>query len=290
MTYELAIGDRSYSSWSLRGWLFFEKFAIPVKIRTCVLYTDEVQRLLADFAPARLVPAVRTPEGEVIGESIAILETLAERHPGAGLWPEDPAARIMARYMVAEMHAGFTALRGDCAMNLLKSYADSAPRAEVLADLARIEAIWSRARSRFGAGGPWLFGRYTAADAFFAPVATRIATYNLPVSAPTQAYVDAHLSDPSFRRWRAMGKAENLVQPSYYKPYAERPWPGPAPRPAETCDGPSVNAACPYSGKPVTHFLRLDGRVWGFCNAFCRDKTMHDPEAWPAFMEMTRLA
>ncbi len=290
MTYELAIGDRSYSSWSLRGWLFFEKFAIPVKVRTCVLYTDAVQRLLADFAPARLVPAVRTPEGEVVGESIAILETLAERHPGAGLWPEDAAARMMARFMVAEMHAGFTALRGDCAMNLLKSYEDSAPRTEVLADLARIEAIWSRARGRFGSGGPWLFGRYTAADAFFAPVATRIATYNLPVSAATQAYVDAHLSDPSFRRWRAMGKAENLVQPSYYKPYAERPWPGPAPLAAEACDGPSVNAACPYSGKPVTHFLRLDGRVWGFCNAFCRDKTMHDPEAWPAFMEMTRAA
>ncbi|HPE24613.1 glutathione S-transferase N-terminal domain-containing protein [Albidovulum sp.] len=290
MTYELAIGDRSYSSWSLRGWLFFEKFGIPVKIRTCVLYTDEVQRLLADFAPARLVPAVRTPEGEVIGESIAILETLAERHPGAGLWPEDAAARIMARYMVAEMHAGFGALRGDCAMNLLKSYVDSAPSDAVLADLARIDLIWARARDRFGTDGPWLFGRYTAADAFFAPVATRIATYNLPVSAVARAYVAAHLADPSFRRWRAMGQAENLVQPSYYKPFAERPWPGPAPLPAEIAEGPSVNAACPYSGKPVTHFLRLDGRVWGFCNAFCRDKTLHDPEAWPKFMELLRSA
>ena len=290
MTYELAIGDRSYSSWSLRGWLFFEKFGIPVKIRTCVLYTDEVQRLLADFAPARLVPAVRTPEGEVIGESIAILETLAERHPGAGLWPEDAAARIMARYMVAEMHAGFGALRGDCAMNLLKSYVDSAPSDAVLADLARIDLIWARARDRFGIDSPWLFGRYTAADAFFAPVATRIATYNLPVSAVARAYVAAHLADPSFRRWRAMGQAENLVQPSYYKPFAERPWPGPAPLPAEIAEGPSVNAACPYSGKPVTHFLRLDGRVWGFCNAFCRDKTLHDPEAWPKFMELLRSA
>jgi len=290
MTYELAIGDRSYSSWSLRGWLFFEKFGIPVKIHTCVLYTDEVQRLLADFAPARLVPAVRTPEGEVIGESIAILETLAERHPGAGLWPEDAAARIMARYMVAEMHAGFGALRGDCAMNLLKSYVDSAPSDAVLADLARIDLIWARARDRFGTDGPWLFGRYTAADAFFAPVATRIATYNLPVSAVARAYVAAHLADPSFRRWRAMGQAENLVQPSYYKPFAERPWPGPAPLPAEIAEGPSVNAACPYSGKPVTHFLRLDGRVWGVCNAFCRDKTLHDPEAWPKFMELLRSA
>lgn len=288
MTYELAIGDRSYSSWSLRGWLLFEKFGIPVRVRTGILYTDDIKTLLTDFAPARQVPAVRTPEGEVIGESIAILETLAERHPSAGLWPGDPAARIMARYMVAEMHAGFTALRGDCAMNLLKSYEDSAPSPEVLADLARLDLIWQRARARFGAGGPWLFGRYTAADAFFAPVATRIATYNLPVSAEAMDYVNAHLNDPSFRRWRAMGKAENLVQASYYKPYAERPWPGPATLAAEVADGPSLNTVCPYSGKPVTDFLRLDGQVWGFCNPFCRDKTMHDPEVWPKFMAMTR--
>jgi len=286
MTYEIAIGDRSYSSWSLRGWLLFEKFGIPVGVRTYVLYTDDMQRLLADFAPARLVPAIRTPEGTVIGETIAIAETLAERHPEAGIWPDDPAARAMARYMAAEMHSGFRALRDDCAMNLSKSYQDSAPRTEVLADVARIEEIWARARDRFGGGGPWLFGRYTAADAFFAPVAGRIAGYNLPVSAASMDYVKAHLSDPSFRRWRAMGKAENRVQESYYKPYAERPWPGPAPLAAEPAEGPSVNDSCPYSGKPVTHFLRLDGQVWGFCNAFCRDKTVADPEAWPAFMDM----
>ncbi|MCW3782671.1 glutathione S-transferase [Defluviimonas salinarum] len=286
MTYHLAIGDRSHSSWSLRGWLLFEKFGLTVECHSGVLYTGDFDRLLADFAPARLVPALRLPDGEVIGESLAIAETLAERHPEARLWPEDPAARAMARYMAAEMCAGFTALRGDCPMNLLKSYADSAPRAEVLADLARIERIWARARERFGEDSPWLFGRYTAADAFFAPVATRIATYNLPVSAAAMDYVNAHLADPAFRRWRAMGKAENRVQPSYAKPYPERPWPGPAPLPATIADGPSENAACPYSGKPVTDFLRLDGRVWGFCNPFCRDKTLHDPEAWPAFMAM----
>ena len=290
MTYDLAIGDRSYSSWSLRGWLMFAKFDIPVNVRTGILYTDDLYRLLADFAPARQVPAIRTPEGEVIGESIAILETLAERHPDAGHWPKDPAARAMARYMVAEMHAGFRDLRNDCPMNLRKSYEDSAPRAEVLADLARLEQIWARARDRFGAGGPWLFGSYSAADAFFAPVATRIATYNLPVSAAAAEYVKAHLNDPAFRRWRAMGWAENLEQPSYRMPYAERAWPGPVPLVATVADGPSENAACPYSGKPVTHSLRLEGRVWGFCNAFCRDKTLHDPEAWPKFMEMVRVA
>jgi glutathione S-transferase len=286
MTYDLAIGDRSYSSWSLRGWLLFEKFGIPVKCHTGILYTDDFKRLLAEFAPARLVPAMRTPEGEVVGDTLAIAETLAERHPEAGIWPDDPAARAMARYMAAEMHSGFAALRGDCAMNLLLSYEDAAPRKEVLDDLARIEAIWSRARDRFGAAGPWLFGRYTAADAFFAPVATRIATYNLPVSSRSLAYVTAHLDDPSFRRWRAMGKAQNLIQPSYAKPYRERPWPGPAPLRAALAEGPSVNDTCPYSGKPVTHVLQLDGKVWGFCNAFCRDKTLADPEAWPAFMAM----
>ncbi|MEZ5777884.1 MAG: glutathione S-transferase [Paracoccaceae bacterium] len=286
MTYDLAIGDRSYSSWSLRGWLLFEKFGIPVRIHPGVLYSEDFARLMAEFAPARQVPAIRTPEGEVIGETLAIAETLAERHPEARIWPDDSAARAMARYMAAEMHAGFGALRDDCPMNLLASYEDCAPRAEVLDDLARIEVIWARARSRFGAGGPWLFGRYTATDAFFAPVAARIAGYNLPVSSEAADYVAKHLADPAFRRWRAMGKAENLVQPSYAKPYAERPWPGPAPLVAEVAGGPSENAACPYSGKPVTDFLKLGGRVWGFCNPFCRDKTLADPEAWPDFMAM----
>jgi glutathione S-transferase len=235
------------------------------------------------------VPAIRTPEGEVVGESLAIAETLAERHPDAGLWPSDPAARAAARYMAAEMHAGFQALRGDCPMNLAKSYLDSAPRPQVLADLARIETIWARARDRFGAAGPWLFGRYSAADAFFAPVAGRIATYNLPVGDTARDYVAAHLADPAFRRWRAMGLAENFEQPFYRKPYAERPWPGPAPIPAAATDDPAENLACPYSGRPITHSLRMQGRTWGFCNAFCRDKTVADPEAWPDFMAMVRV-
>jgi len=289
MTYRLAIGDRSYSSWSLRGWLLFEKFGIAVTVETGVLYSEDLARLLDRFVPARLVPAMMTPEGEVVGESLAIAETLAERHPAAGIWPADPAARAMARYMCAEMHAGFRDLRNECPMNLRKSYADSAPSAAVRADLARIEAIWARARDRFGAGGPWLFGTYSAADAFFAPVSSRIATYNLPVGADAMAYVAAHLADPAFRRWRAMGLAEPVEQPSYRMPYAERPWPGPAPRRAVPAEGPAENLACPHSGGPVTHVLAMDGRKWGFCSAFCRDMTLADPEAWPAFMDMVRL-
>lgn len=288
MSYELAIGDRTYSSWSLRGWLLFEKFGLPVRVRTARLYSAEVAALLADFAPARLVPAMKTPEGEVVGETSAIAETLAERHPDAGHWPADPAARAMARYLVAEMHAGYRDLRSECPMNLSKSFADRTVGAPVLADLARLEDVWSRARERFGVGGPWLFGSYSAADAFFAPVAARIATYNLPVGTLARDYVAAHLSDPAFRRWRAMGLAENFEQ-DFYKPYygtTERAWPGPKPAAASLAHGPSENLLCPYSGKPVSHHLRFRDRIWGFCNAFCRDKTLHDPEAWPAFMAM----
>lgn len=288
MGYHLAIGDRSYSSWSLRGWLLFENGGIPVETHSGRLYSDDFTRLLGEFAPARLVPALRLPEGQVVGETLAIAETLAERHPEVRLWPADPAARAMARWLAAEMHAGFGALRQHCAMNLRICYADCAPPEPVLADLARIEELWAMARAAHGAGGPWLFGNWSVADAFFAPVAARIAGHSLPVGPEAQAYVATTLADPAFRRWRAMGIADGADQPFYARDWPTQAWPGPVPLPTERCGGPSLNAACPYSGKPVAHFLRLNGRVWGFCNAFCRDKTAADPEAWPAFINMVK--
>ena len=285
MTYHLAIGDRAYSSWSLRGWLLFDAFGIPVQTHLARLYTDEPAALLASFHPARLLPTARTPDGTIIPETIAIAEELASRHPQAGHWPTSPRARAMARALAAEMHAGFTALRSHCPMNLRLSFEDCAPPEAVLADLARLDLIWSHARAVTASPGPWLCGDYSAADAFFAPVATRIATYNLPVSPAAMAYVQAHLAHPSFRRWRAMGMIDGADQDFYRRPYPTRPWPGPAPILAEAvASGPSVNAACPYSGEPVTHYLSAGGRVWGFCNPFCRDKTVADPGAWPKFM------
>ncbi len=285
MTYDLAIADRAYSSWSLRGWLLFDVFGLPVRTQTARLYTDEVAQLLTGFFPARTVPAMRTPEGTVVSESLAIAEELASRHPDAGLWPADPAARAMARVLASEMHAGFTALRSHCPMNLRVSYTDCAPPDAVRADLARLELLWSWARRQTGAQGDWLCGAYSAADAFFAPVAARIAGYTLSVGADAAAYVAAHLAHPSFRRWRAMGFADGADQAFYGRDYPRRPWPGPAPVAARAVDqGPSVNSTCPYSGKPVTHFLETGGRIYGFCNAFCRDKTVADPEAWPKFM------
>ncbi len=226
-------------------------------------------------------------QGSVVPETSAIAEELASRHPEAGLWPADPHARATARALVAEMHAGFTALRSYCPMNLRVSYTDCQPPPEVLADLARLETIWDWARQTTGSSTPWLCGAYSAADAFFAPVATRIATYNLPVGAQATLYVNAHLAHPSFRRWRAMGLVDGADQEFYRRDYPRRDWPGPVPLPARAADcADTVNTACPYSGKPVTHGLELYGRRFGFCNAFCRDKTAVDAEAWPKFMAL----
>ncbi len=287
MTYELAIGDRAYSSWSLRGWLLFDAFGIPCRTRLGRLYSEGFSQLLADFAPARTVPALRLPEGVVIAESLAIAEELATRHPEAGLWPVTPGPRAVARALAAEMHAGFTALRSHCPMNLRTSYAKCDPPQPVLDDLRRLQEIWDWARRQTGATGPWLCGDYSVADVFFAPVAARIAGYNLPVGPEGAAYVAAHLAHPSFRRWRAMALVDGPDQPVYARDWPHRPWPGPAPLMAQAVDaGPAENALCPYSQKPATHFLEIDGRVFGFCNAFCRDKTVADPAAWPAFMAL----
>ena len=288
MTYDLVIGDRAYSSWSLRGWLLFDAFGIPVKTHLARLYSDELPNMLRDYAPAKTAPTMRTPDGVVVPETIAIAEELASRHPEAGIWPQDPKARAVARVVAAEMHAGFGALRSHCPMNLRVSYTDCAPPAEVLADLARLETVWAWAKAQ--TGGVWLAGDYSAADAFYAPVAARIAGYNLPVSPQAMAYVQAHLGHPSFRRWRAMAQVDGADQDYYRRPWPQRPWPGPTPLAAYAVSGTQAeNAACPYSGRPVTHVLDLKGHRFGFCNAFCRDKTAADPEAWPEFMALTRV-
>ena len=289
MTYDLLIGDRGYSSWSMRGWLLFDHFAIPCRTRMARLYTPAFAEALAEFAPARSVPVIRTPAGTVVSDTLAIAEELADRHPEAGFWPADPEHRAVARRITAEMHSGFAALRDHCTANLRVSYTTCDPPEPVLADVARLETIWSAARRDTGAAGPWLCGGYSIADVFFAPVAGRIATYNLPVGPDAAAYVAAHLSDPSFRRWRAMGLVDGPDQEVYRRPYPHRPWPGPAPIPARALDhGTPENAACPYSGKPATVLMEVEGRTFGFCNAFCRDKTVADPEAWPAFMALLR--
>jgi glutathione S-transferase len=285
MTYDLVLGDYAYSSWSLRGWLLSEKFGIPTKRHLVDFNGPGVAEQLAQFAPAKTVPTLRTPEGAIISESSAIAEELATRFPDAGIWPIDPKLRATARSLAGEMHASFGPLRTHCPMNLRSAYSDCAPPDDVISDLRRLEKIWDQALEM--SGGPWLCGDYSGADAFYAPVAARIAGYGLEVSASAQAYVELHLNDLAFRRWRAMGLVRGDTLEWYKRDYPQVPWPGPEVMAASAVEtGPSVNDTCPYSGLPVTHFLELGGTVYGFCNAFCRDKTVADPEAWPAFIEL----
>lgn len=284
MAYELYIGDRTYSTWSLRGWLMFAAFDIPVTTHMVGLYDGTMKEDLASLAPARLVP-VMTSNGHVVQDTLAMAETLNEENPDANLYPKDHAQRALARSLVMEMHSGFGALRTDCGMNLEHAW-DGFPASDaVKADVARIEYLWSMAFELSGSTG-WLFGDYSLADVFYAPVAARIAGYGLKVGTQAQVYVDRHLSDPLFRQWRAMGLTKTYDTKHYRVEGTEVPWPGPARLQASASNGPSENTTCPYSGNPVTHFLEIDGRIFGFCNAFCRDKTINDPAAWPKFMAL----
>ncbi|PCJ75055.1 MAG: glutathione S-transferase [Rhodobacteraceae bacterium] len=228
MTYSLAIGDRTYSSWSLRGWLLFAKSDIPVDVVSARMYSPEFIDMLKDFGGGRLVPAIRfdaSGGSVIVSDTLAIAETLAERHPDKHMWPQDPAARGFARSITAEMHSGFAALRNDCTMNLRHCYQGFSPSDAVLTDIARIEKIWSEARSRWGKSGPWLFGEYSIADAFYAPLATRLLTYRLPMSALAKEYVETTINDASFKEWRIGGLAENYVQPGYDMDLQTTPWP-----------------------------------------------------------------
>lgn len=226
--YNLAIGQRSYSSWSLRAWLLLEHFNLPYQVTYCRIYDPSFQAALAPFAPARTVPALLTPEGDLVVESLAIAEELASRHPELGIWPAAPKARARARTIAAEMHAGFQALRNACPHNLRFTWQGFQPSEAVLADLARIEQLWAWARELSDGKGPWLFGSYSAADAFYAPVAGRIAGYRLPVGPEAQAYVAAHLADPAYRRWREEGLRTEGELEQYEQHLPRGDWPEPA--------------------------------------------------------------
>ncbi|EBA12296.1 glutathione S-transferase [Roseobacter sp. CCS2] len=226
MTYELYIGDRTFSSWSLRGWLMLEKFGLPYQAHMVGLYTGTMQADLAHLTPARTVPVMRTAEGYVLTDSLAMAETLAENHPNANLYPPDPAARALARSITAEMHSGFHALRSACPMMLNFCWQEFEVSQAVQQDLHRIEELWSLARTRHGSDGPWLFGAYSLADVFYAPVAMRMTAYGLPVSDASRAYVDAHLNDAAFLAWRKAAMKEVHEPFPYQLPLERKPWPG----------------------------------------------------------------
>lgn len=225
MTYELLIGDRCYSSWSLRGWLLFAKFGLDVDVATTQIYGPNFRDDLKPFFPARSVPVMRLPEGTAVMDTLAIAETLAERHPEIAFWPKDTAARALARGITAEMHSSFGTLRSFCPMNMHHLWVDVPVNDALRTDLARIELLWDTARAH-ASSGPWLFGEYSVADAFFAPVVARMIGYGLPMSAASRAYCETVITDPHFLAWRRLGLQEPTLA-VYDQPYDTAPWPGP---------------------------------------------------------------
>ncbi|HWL05382.1 MAG TPA: glutathione S-transferase family protein [Xanthobacteraceae bacterium] len=209
----LVIGNKNYSSWSMRPWFALTMAGIPFEDIVIPLYEPGSAERIRAHSPAGKVPILI--DGPVsVWESLAILEYLAERHPEAGLWPRDPAVRAVARVVANEMHAGFLPLRRECPMNMWHPPYAAALSAEAQANASRIQEIWSDCRRRFGEGGPFLFGAFTNADAMFAPIVSRFETYGVAVSPDARAYMDAIRATVAWRRWRAAALTESWVMPN----------------------------------------------------------------------------
>ncbi|MCF3934300.1 glutathione S-transferase family protein [Acuticoccus sp. M5D2P5] len=210
MSLRLVIGNKNYSSWSMRPWLVLDHFGFAFEETLIPLDMPETADAIRAHSPAGRVP-VLIDGGLTLWESLAIIEYLAEKAPDRAIWPADPAARAMARCLASEMHAGFMGLRAACPMNI-RARRSHRPRGEAeTADVARFEALVADALGTHG--GPFLFGDWCAADAMFAPLVSRLSTYGWPIAETTRAYVDAVESEASFHRWREAALAEEWVLP-----------------------------------------------------------------------------
>ena len=212
MSLKLILGNKNYSSWSLRPWIAMRNAGLDFEEEVIPLYEPgSAERMLA-YSPTGKVPVLL--DGEmVIWESLAILDHLAEKFPKAQLWPADPKARAHARAISAEMHAGFMNLRRHCPMNMRRESRKLELTAEAAADVRRIEQIWTDCRARFGDGGPFLFGTFGAADAMYAPIVSRFASYAIGVGAAAEAYMMAVMALPAWIEWRDAGMTESWVMP-----------------------------------------------------------------------------
>ena len=211
MTLKLVIGNKNYSSWSMRPWLALRANNIAFEEIFIPLYTGaaDKQRILS-FTRSGKVPALI--DGDVtVWDSLSIIEYVAERFPRAQLWPIDRAARAHARSISAEMHSGFPALRNECGMNLHRPVGAIALSADARANIARIQEIWIECRERYGTLGPFLFGSFSAADAMYAPVVHRFLTYAIEVAPPARQFMEAMMSLPAFQDWTRAGIAETIV-------------------------------------------------------------------------------
>ncbi|MGL4965383.1 MAG: glutathione S-transferase family protein [Inquilinus sp.] len=206
----LVIGNKRYSSWSLRPWLALAHHQIPFEEILIPLYRDGSKEAILHHSPSGKVPTL-IDGGTTVWDSLAILEYLAERFPDLALWPRDPARRALARSVSAEMHSGFMALRNALPMDLAPPEPGRADVAAAEADIARVTAIWRQCREAAGTEGPFLFGAFGAADCMYAPVVLRFDRYRVPLDPVCRAYADAVLALPAMRRWVEAGLAEPWV-------------------------------------------------------------------------------
>ncbi|MGL4322956.1 MAG: glutathione S-transferase family protein [Beijerinckiaceae bacterium] len=213
---KLLIGNKVHSSWSLRPWVLMTHFGIPfeeILIPFGPAFDDPAWKAkVRAYNPQEKVPAL-VDEDVVVWETLAIMEYLAETFPEKAIWPRDKKARALARAISSEMHAGFSALRNACPMNLGKKHPTKDRGPEVADNVRRITQIWNDCRTRFGAGGPFLFGEFSAADAMFAPVTVRFTGYSIPVDAVSARYIAAVQSTPAFQAWRTAALQEPWLVP-----------------------------------------------------------------------------
>jgi len=206
---KLYIGNKNYSSWSMRSGVLLAAFGIPfeeVKLRFDFSEGSEWNKVIAGITPTKRVPVIVEDDGFTVWDTLAIAEYIADRHPEHAIWPRDAKARARARSLCAEMHAGFTQLRTVCPMNIEVFFPDVGQKlwaedAALRADVKRLDEAWSDALKT--SGGPFLFGAFSAADAYFAPVAVRLSRFGLPVSEAAAAYRDALLAHPAVEDWIA---------------------------------------------------------------------------------------
>jgi len=216
---KLVIGNRNYSSWSFRPWIAMKVATIPFDEEVISLYVDGSREQILKHSPGGKVPILIDGDTHV-WESLAIFEYLAEKFPNTGFWPADRAARAHARAISTEMHAGFVPLRSECGMSFWRPPAKRALSAAAQADIARLQEIWTDARVKYGAGGPFLFGKFSAADAMYAPIVQRFIAYDIDVSAPVKAYMQAMTALPAWQEWRRAALRETWVIPKF-----EYDWP-----------------------------------------------------------------
>ena len=207
MPLKLILANKAYSSWSLRPWILLTHFKIPFEEVVIPMDEPETRANMLKYAPSGKCPSLHDGK-TAVWESLAIIEYVAETHPEKAIWPRAKAARAHARSLASEMHAGFGALRQACPTNFRRPVRAVALSEEVRADVARIEEAWAHARETFGTAGPYLFGRFSAADAMFAPVVNRFHVYDIQVSKPSHAYMEAIMALPAWKAWIAAAEAE----------------------------------------------------------------------------------